>query len=84
MLPRPCSEPEIAGSGWPCASSRLRTVCFYDQILVLGRGAVLEAGPPLRLLTVAHGELHRLAQETGDFEALVGIAREAAAEGAEL
>lgn len=58
---------------------RLRTVCFYDHILVLGGGEVLEAGRPLPLLTRPHGTLQQMAVETGDYEALLSIAREAQA-----
>ena len=58
---------------------RLHTVAFYDRILVLGSGEVLEEGAPLPLLTDTQGHLHKLAVETGDYDALVGIAREASA-----
>jgi len=57
---------------------RLNTVVFYDQVLLLDRGSVLEHGPPLELLGREHGAFHKLAEESGDLAALVEAAREAA------
>lgn len=57
---------------------RLNTVVFYDQVLLLDRGAVLEHGPPLELLGREHGAFRKLAEESGDLAALAEAAREAA------
>ena len=57
---------------------RLNTVVFYDQVLLLDRGAVLEHGPPLELLGRAGGGFRKLAEESGDLAGLGQAAREAA------
>jgi ABC-type multidrug transport system ATPase subunit len=59
---------------------RLNTVVFYDRILMLSQGSVLEYAPPLELLTTAEGAFRKLAEESGDLEGLMQAARESAAE----
>jgi ABC-type multidrug transport system fused ATPase/permease subunit len=56
---------------------RLRTVAFYDLVLVLQQGQVLEYGPPLTLLEDPQSAFRAMAQQTGEFEALVAIAKKA-------
>ena len=62
---------------------RLNTVVFYDEVLLLERGAVREHGPPLELLGRVDGAFRSLAEESGDLAGLVQAAREAAAEAAQ-
>ena len=57
---------------------RLNTVAFYDQILLLDRGAVIEHGPPLELLRRADSAFRKLGEESGDLTGLVQVATEAA------
>jgi hypothetical protein len=59
---------------------RLNTVVFYDRILMLSQGSVLEYAPPLELLTTAEGAFRKLAEESGDLEGLMQAARESAAD----
>ena len=59
---------------------RLHTVAFYERILLLGGGAVLEYDTPLALLEQEGGGFRKLAEESGDFEALRAVAVEADAE----
>ena len=44
---------------------RLNTIMDADQILVLGAGAIVEAGHPAELLQAAGGELRRMVDELG-------------------
>jgi len=59
---------------------RLNTVAFYDRILLLGGGAVQEYDTPLKLMSTEGGPFRKLAEESGDFETLLAIAQDAAAE----
>ena len=58
---------------------RLHTVAFYDRVLVLGAGEVVEYDTPLALLSKGGGQFRGLAEESGDFESLLTVAKEAAA-----
>eukprot|EP00965_Chrysotila_dentata_P039707 1319724-Pleurochrysis_carterae.AAC.1 len=58
---------------------RLHTVMFYERVLVLGAGAVLEHDAPHALLTKQNGVLRGLAEESGDYEVLLASAMEATA-----
>ena len=60
---------------------RLRTVAFYERVLVMDRGAAVECDAPSALLRKEGGALRALALESGDFDGLVLAADEAAREG---
>ncbi|KAM3569743.1 hypothetical protein VYU27_008164 [Nannochloropsis oceanica] len=62
---------------------RLRTVAFYDLVLVLQQGQVLEYGPPLTLLEDPQSAFRAMAQQTGEFEALMAIAKKASCRSSE-
>ncbi len=54
---------------------RLRTVAFYDMVLVLQQGKVVEYGHP-RVLLEAPGSVFRaMAEQTGELDVLLRIAR---------
>jgi len=55
---------------------RLHTVAFYDRVLVLGGGDVLEYDSPRVLLTREGGAFRQLALETGDYSSLLQLAAE--------
>ena len=59
---------------------RLHTVAFYDRVLVLGAGEVVEYDTPLALLSKEGGNFRGLAEESGDLESLLAVAKEAAGE----
>ena len=54
---------------------RLRTVVYYDLVLVLQQGKVVEFGSPLKLLERTGSAFRALAEQTGEFELLLGMAR---------
>ena len=54
---------------------RLHTVAFFDRIMVLSGGEALEEGKPEALLMQEGGTLRALAEESGDFEGLLRVAR---------
>ncbi|KAJ2999430.1 hypothetical protein HDV02_002915 [Globomyces sp. JEL0801] len=61
-----------------CIAHRLRTVIDYDKILVLDKGAVLEFGTPLDLIeNSSNGTFRSMCEETGEFEELLEMARNA-------
>ncbi|KAL2917396.1 Transporter of the ATP-binding cassette (ABC) [Polyrhizophydium stewartii] len=58
---------------------RLRTIIDYDKVLVLDKGSVLEFGSPLDLIEKSPvAAFRRMCEETGEFEELVAMARDAA------
>jgi ABC-type multidrug transport system fused ATPase/permease subunit len=57
---------------------RLHTVAFYDRILLLERGSVLEYDTPYKLLCKEGGAFRGLAEESGDVASLLSAAQEAA------
>ncbi|KAJ3291882.1 hypothetical protein HK104_005738 [Borealophlyctis nickersoniae] len=63
-----------------CVAHRLRTVMDYDRILVLDHGNVVEFGTPLQLLEQREAlgdHFRRMVAETGEFEDLLEVARQA-------
>jgi len=55
---------------------RLHTIAFYDRILLLGGGEVVEYDTPLQLLSTQGGSLRKLAEESGDLHGLMAAASE--------
>jgi ABC-type multidrug transport system fused ATPase/permease subunit len=67
---------EFANSTVICIAHRLRTVMDYDKVLVLGEGKLLEYGSPLELLEKSEvGAFRNMCRETGEYEALMDLAR---------
>lgn len=56
---------------------RLRSIIDYDQILVLDAGEVREYAPPHELLQDKDGVFYSLCADSGEFEALITLAKEA-------
>lgn len=56
---------------------RLRSIIDYDQILVLDAGEVREYAPPHELLQDKDGVFYSLCADSGEFEALIDLAKEA-------
>mmetsp|Transcript_71297 Transcript_71297/g.200904 ORF Transcript_71297/g.200904 Transcript_71297/m.200904 type:complete len:401 (-) Transcript_71297:463-1665(-) len=54
---------------------RLHTIAFYDLVLVLDKGQVVEYDSPLKLLLTEGSAFRQLAEESGDYEHLLEIAR---------
>ncbi|KAJ3267821.1 hypothetical protein HK104_005600 [Borealophlyctis nickersoniae] len=71
---------EFEGCTVVCIAHRLRTVMDYDKILVLDRGQVVEYGTPYELVVREGGWLRRMCEESGEVDALVGIAERSEAE----
>jgi len=55
-------------------------VVYYDRVLVLDQGQVVEYAPPLALLEDEGSRFRSMADRTGEVENLLAIAREAARE----
>jgi len=55
---------------------RLKTVAYYDLVLVLHNGQVVEMGAPRDLLSRKDSAFRALAEQTGEFELLCAMARE--------
>ncbi|KAJ8331529.1 Transporter of the ATP-binding cassette (ABC) [Batrachochytrium dendrobatidis] len=61
-----------------CIAHRLRTIIDYDKVLVLDHGKVLEYGSPISLIeTSPIAAFRKMCEETGEFDELVRLAREA-------
>lgn len=57
---------------------RLKSIAFYDYVLVMSDGRIVEEGSPLALLEAPAGGVFRgMAQQTGEFDLLLSLAREA-------
>jgi ABC-type multidrug transport system fused ATPase/permease subunit len=70
---------EFKDSSVICIAHRLRTVIDYDKILVLDKGRVMEYGQPIDLIENSRiGMFRSMCEETGEFEELREMAREAA------
>ena len=58
---------------------RLRTIAFYDAVLVLDQGQLVEYDKPLTLLEKPDSVFRAMAMQTGEYEILLQIAKEATA-----
>jgi ABC-type multidrug transport system fused ATPase/permease subunit len=69
---------EFTSSTIICIAHRLRTIIDYDKVLVLDKGQVSEFGTPLDLIENSSvGMFRSMCEETGEFEELLEIARNA-------
>ena len=55
---------------------RLHTVVFYEKVMLLAEGGVLEYDAPATLLSKKDGAFRKLAEETGDLMGLVAAAQQ--------
>ena len=53
---------------------RLNTVAFYDRVMVMGKGEVIEYGAPAELLRKDGGTFRAMGEETGDLHGLIEMA----------
>ena len=60
---------------------RLNTVAFYDRVLVMGKGEVVEYDAPAALLRKQDGVFRAMGEETGDLAGLLAMAGADAEEG---
>ena len=54
---------------------RLNTVAFYDRVLVLAQGKMVEFDAPLALLERSDTAFRKLAEGSGDLQGLIRIAK---------
>ncbi|KAL7326011.1 hypothetical protein PS15p_208405 [Mucor circinelloides] len=59
-----------------CIAHRLRTVIEYDKILVLDQGEIAEFASPLDLLNTPDSIFNKMCENSGEYEALVALAKE--------
>ena len=57
-----------------CIAHRLHTIAYYDLVVVLDQGEVLEIGRPVDLMDDSNSRFHDMCQCTGDFDVLHQIA----------
>lgn len=63
-----------------CIAHRLHTVMYYDHVLVLEGGRVVEQGSPASLLKDPKARLRGMAERTGDLQGLLSVALQAEGE----
>ncbi|KAJ3098524.1 hypothetical protein HDU97_003943 [Phlyctochytrium planicorne] len=62
-----------------CIAHRLRTIVDYDRVLVLDHGEVIEYGSPIDLIERSPvGHFKHMCEDSGEYDELVQIARDAA------
>lgn len=71
---------EFKGCSVLTVAHRLATVVFYDRVLVMDQGRIIEYDTPLRLLGRPDGLFYSMCERTGDLERLLAMAKEAAAQ----
>lgn len=59
-----------------CIAHRLRTVIEYDKILVLDQGEIAEFASPLDLLNTPDSIFNKMCENSGEYDALVALAKE--------
>ena len=55
---------------------RLRSVIYYDKILVMDAGEIKEYGHPYELLKNERSTFYRMCRDSGDLELLKQVARQ--------
>lgn len=61
---------------------RLNTVVFYDLVMVLDHGKLVEMAPPSALLNQPDSLFYSMCKKTGDLDTLIDTARQAQEEAA--
>ncbi|KAG2204776.1 hypothetical protein INT47_004051 [Mucor saturninus] len=67
---------EFANCTILCIAHRLRTVIEYDRILVLDDGEIAEFASPLDLLNTPNSLFKKMCENSGEYEALLSLAKE--------
>lgn len=68
---------ELGSATLLTVAHRLRTIADYSKVLVLDKGKVLEFASPYELLQDPKSSFHDLAQRSGEFDLLFGMAKAA-------
>jgi ABC-type multidrug transport system fused ATPase/permease subunit len=68
-------SPALRGATIITIAHRLRTVADSDIIVVIRNGVVAETGAPLELLGESDSEFRALAEESGEYDEILGIAK---------
>lgn len=71
---------EFSGCSVLTVAHRLATVVFYDRVLVMDHGRIIEYDTPLKLLQRTDGLFYSMCERTGDLDRLLVMAKEAAAQ----
>jgi ABC-type transport system involved in cytochrome bd biosynthesis fused ATPase/permease subunit len=53
---------------------RLATISYYDKVIVMDRGRVIEFGKPVELLHDIHSEFYKVCYQSGDIDNILAIA----------
>ena len=60
---------------------RLKTVAYFDKIMVMDAGRVTEFATPLQLLADAGSVFYKMCERSGDLQSIIEIAVDAAKKG---
>ncbi len=60
-----------------CIAHRLRTIAYYDLIMVMDQGSVAEFAHPYELMCAEGGIFRELCVASGDFDELLNMAKNA-------
>ena len=60
-----------------CIAHRLHTIAYYDRVLVMDKGSVVEYDDPFTLMNQGKSVFHEMCTASGDYEALYGLAKAA-------
>jgi ABC-type multidrug transport system fused ATPase/permease subunit len=58
-----------------CIAHRLHTIAYYDLVMVMDKGQVVEFADPFTLMTTDGSLFRGLCQSTGDFDELLSTAK---------
>lgn len=58
-----------------CIAHRLKTIAFYDLVVVMDQGRVAEFGPPFRLIADESSVFHSMCRASDEFDELYETAK---------